>query len=151
MESTKQRADRVTERMRELGFRLTPQRMAILQMLFGHHGHPTAEDLYQQVSAEFPMISLATVYKTLHVLEALGEVTTLSIDGCMHYDPSTAPHPHLICVNCERILDLPASAMPALPEPTLTETGARILRYDVRAFGWCPQCGEQDDQKEIGK
>lgn len=131
-------------RLRAQGYRLTPQRVAILQAVIHSHSHPTAEETYQQVAADFPMISLATVYKTLNVLKDLGEVLELEVDGRNHYDSNVTPHPHLICTKCYGIADLPPEAMCRIPEEALVARGFHALWYDVKIYGLCARCQEQE-------
>ena len=145
-EGTESRLQDLAKRMRADGFRTTPQRVAIPRVLLDGH-HPTAEDIHQQVAAQFPMMSLATVYKTLNLLEALGEVIELRMKGCKHYDGDTTPHPHLTCVKCHCIVDLPSAAMPKLPEQMLADTGFRILGYNLKVLGLCPKCQKQKQQE----
>ena len=146
MESTERRLQNVAARMRAEGYRITPQRIAILQVLLRCDGHPTAEDVYQQVATHFPMMSRATVYKTLNVLEAFGEVIELQMEACKHYDGNATPHPHLTCVKCHSIVDLPSDAIPELPKHILAGTGFRILRYNLMVLGLCPKCQTHKEQ-----
>jgi Fur family peroxide stress response transcriptional regulator len=133
----------VAQRLRDQGYRLTPQRMAILKAVASNDSHPTAEEIYRRVAADFPMISLATVYKTLNVLEELGEVIVLQIDGRAHYERDVIPHPHLICVECGSIVDLPPETQAEMSEEALAGTGFHALRCSVKIYGLCPRCGEQ--------
>lgn len=142
MEKFEKRLEHIVQRLREQGYRLTPQRMAILRVLVYSRSHPTAEEIYRQVAADFPMISLATVYKTLNMLKELGEVMELEVEGCSHYDGNIIPHPHLVCVKCHTITDLPPEAMVRIPEETLTATGFRALWCYVEVHGLCPRCQE---------
>jgi Fur family peroxide stress response transcriptional regulator len=116
--------------------------MAILQSVLACCDHPTAEDVYERVSRDFPMMSLATVYKTLHVLEELDEVVQLEVGGRGHYDGDVRPHPHLICVRCGVIIDLPPEAMARLPQEAMQGTGFRPLWYSLEIHGLCAQCAD---------
>ena len=133
------RSESIIRRLRGQGHRLTPQRMAILQAVLESSSHPTAEDVHQRVTADFPMISLATVYKTLHVLKDLGEVVELKMDGRNRFDSNVAPHPHLICVQCQGIADLWPETTVTIPEHVLAGTGFRALRYEIGVHGVCRQ------------
>ncbi len=81
----RERLDQVMQRLREHGYRLTPQRMAIVRAVVQSTSHPTADEIYHQVAADFPMLSLATVYKTMNVLSEIGEVLEMEVDGRSHY------------------------------------------------------------------
>ena len=76
-------------RLRERDFRITPQRLAILKILAASRRHPSVDEIYQEVRAEFPTTSLATVYKTIALLKELNEVLELGFpDGSNRYDGS---------------------------------------------------------------
>ena len=92
---------------RERGVRLTPQRLAIFEYLGRHPGHPTAEDVYQDVLARHPTLSFATVYNTLELLAEMGEVRMVIVDELRRrYDVNTEPHQHALCRRCRRIVDV---------------------------------------------
>ena len=102
------RFNKLVAKLQNQNYRLTPQRMALLHLLATSEGHPNASQLYDQIKAQFPTTSLATVYKTLNVLKAMGEVLELGFrNDDNRYDGNKPyPHPHLICSQCGRILDL---------------------------------------------
>jgi Fur family peroxide stress response transcriptional regulator len=137
------RRTQVVEKLRESGHRLTPQRMAVLDVLLHTKEHPTAERIYEQVRAEFPMTSLATIYKTVAVLKEMGEVLELgSSDGSNHYDGTPHPHPHLICVRCRSIVDVEVNPLEELPQEVARRTGYQIVGHQFDLFGICPSCQE---------
>jgi Fur family peroxide stress response transcriptional regulator len=88
------------------------------------------------------MTSLATVYKTVALLKEMGEVREIGFGGGGNrydgYDPS--PHPHLICIECGRIVDLDLPALDELPQLVAREMGYRIIEHRFDFFGVCPQC-----------
>ena len=132
----------ITERLRERGLRMTPQRMAVLNTLIGSQEHLSAEMIYNRVRVDFPMIGLATVYKTVSMLKEMGEITELNFDnGCALYDGSrSAPHPHFICTDCQAIIDLDEKMLEDLSEVVARRTGYTINHYRLDFFGICPEC-----------
>ena len=72
------RIDDLVARLREQGLRLTPQRMAVLKTVIGSQEHLSAEDIYAMVRVDYPMIGLATVYKTIAMLREMGEISALN-------------------------------------------------------------------------
>ena len=146
----KERLERVSQQLRAEGYRLTPQRMAIMRVVMREGHHHTAEDVYQQVAEDFPMLSLATVYKTLSVLETLGEVAQLEMGGRKYYDGNPAPHPHLICVQCHRITDLPAEIMTDAPAEEMAAAGFRPLWRRLDFYGLCAQCQAEQGESALG-
>jgi Fur family peroxide stress response transcriptional regulator len=142
---TKLRLQELTTKLRQSGCRLTPQRMAVLKVLAHSQGHPSAEQIYTQVKAEFPMTSLGTVYKTIQVLKEMGQVLELGFphqsnryDGNMPY-----PHPHLICVQCEQIIDPDVSMLPDLAQVVARQTGFQIVTHRLDFYGICPACQQK--------
>ena len=91
----------IPETLRSKGLKVTPQRIAILNMLMNTKAHPTAEAIFKALEPTNPTMSLATVYKTLDSFTAADIIQELSIDGeSLHYDYNTKFHPHLICRKC---------------------------------------------------
>jgi Fur family peroxide stress response transcriptional regulator len=133
----------MVQRLRERGHRLTPQRMAILRTVVGDPSHPTAEQIHQAIVSDFPMLSLATVYKTVNMLKEMEEIAELTVDGCGHYDRNTAPHPHLICEVCRAIIDLPSETLVEVLPSELEDMAFQPVRYNVEIYGLCPRCQEQ--------
>jgi Fur family peroxide stress response transcriptional regulator len=132
-------------RVRDRRFRLTPQRMAILQILANSEEHPTVDEIYQQVKTRFPTTSLATVYKTIALLKELDEVLELGFpDGSNRYDGNRPyPHPHAICTKCKKIMDPEISNVDALSEEMRKKTGYTISFHRLDFFGLCPECQEK--------
>lgn len=133
----------LSERLAEAGHRSTPQRMAIVNALL-RGDHPNAEAIFACLHERFPMTSLATVYKTLHTLEQLGEVRELAVrSGCSHFDamPPTA-HSHVICSSCGKIEDIyfAGDDVDALPERAAALSGFDVKPQGIEMYGLCPAC-----------
>jgi Fur family peroxide stress response transcriptional regulator len=136
------RLEELVEKLRERNYRLTPQRMAVLNILAVSDGHPSVEQIYEQMKVDFPMTSLATVYKTVTLLKEMGEVLELGFsDGGNRYDGNKPyPHPHLICTQCGAIEDLEVGAVRDIPQQVARDTGYRIVSHRLDFFGVCPDC-----------
>jgi len=124
------------------GMRLTPQRSAVVRMLAFTREHPSAEQIHTAVKADFPMTSLATVYKTVALLKNLGQIAELSFgDGTKRYDAARPfSHPHLICTRCRRIVDCHPASLQRLAGELARETGFHIESHRLDFFGLCPDC-----------
>jgi Fur family peroxide stress response transcriptional regulator len=138
-------AERMTQmlsRLKSHDFRITPQRLLVLRTLAESEGHPTVEEIYEQVKAEFPTTSLATVYKTIALLKELNEVLELGFpDGSNRYDGNKPfPHPHVICTRCKKITDPDLISLDGLSEEMSRKTGYRIFSHRLDFFGLCPDC-----------
>ena len=129
----------VMEKYRDLGLKLTPQRIAILGYLTGITTHPSAEEIYKAVSKEFPTMSFATVYNTLDALKAKGFLHELTIDpDKKRYESNCTPHHHLICVECKDIIDIQREFKLDLSESTIKDFD--LLGSHVEFYGICRKC-----------
>ena len=136
------RVQELVRKLKESGHRLTPQRMAVLRILCESDGHPSVQQIYERVKPDFPMTSLGTVYKTVSLLKEMGEVLELGFgDDSNRYDGHRPyPHPHLVCLECKRILDPDIPALMTLPEKLGKRSGYQILSHRLDFYGVCPQC-----------
>ncbi len=136
------RFDELVTKLQEHKYRLTPQRIALLRVLAASGGHPSASHLYDQIKDQFPTTSLATVYKTLNVLKEIDEVLELGFsDGDNRYDGNKPyPHPHLVCINCQKIMDPEIGLAQNLVQEVAQSSGYQIVSHRLDFYGLCPDC-----------
>ncbi len=133
--------DAVVKRLRESGYRLTPQRLAIFRALAASREHPSAQMLYEELREAFPMISLATVYSTLELLKEMGEIVEVGFsDEGRRYEPNLHPHVNLVCVQCGKIQDFDVVSMSPVEQAVAEGSGYQIHGSRVEYFGLCPNC-----------
>jgi Fur family peroxide stress response transcriptional regulator len=137
--------------LREKGCRLTPQRLALLKIIASSEEHPSVDQLFELIKTDFPTTSLATIYKTLSLLKAMGEVLELNLAGVgSRYDGNKPyPHPHVICTKCGDILDPEFTALPDLSREMAKMTGYHITHHQLNFFGLCPQCQQEGQPADI--
>ena len=138
------RFEELVAKLREQEHRLTPQRIALLRLLAASDGHPSASQLYEQMKDQFPTTSLGTVYKTLNVLKEIDEVLELGFSGDDNrYDGKRPyPHPHLICIRCQKILDPEVSLAQSLIQEVAQSSGYQVVGHRLDFYGLCPDCQE---------
>jgi len=118
---------------------MTPQRMAILQFLEGNIDHPSAEDIFNAVKKQYPMISFATVYNTIEKLKSIDGILELNIDTSRRrYDPNIKAHHHLICNSCGKIVDIQTDFK--LTIPAHISRTFEIEGNQVEFYGTCHDC-----------
>jgi Fur family peroxide stress response transcriptional regulator len=132
----------LTNSLRQAGMRITPQRVAICELLAGSDVHPTASMIYETLKLRFESLSLATVYNTLDTLVNLGAVNVLGQagDDTVHYDADTEPHVNLACLSCNKIVDIPSEHVNHLDEEITAASGYKLLGARVLYYGICPDC-----------
>ena len=116
--------------------------MAIVKILGKSNGHPSVEDIYDQIKKDFPTMSLATVYRNIVLIKSLGEILELGFpDGSNRYDGNKPyPHPHLICVKCKKIVDPDLESLDDMKNELAAETHFKILTHRLDFFGICSNC-----------
>lgn len=124
-------------KLKEKGFKLTPQRLAVIEYLEGNTNHPSASDLFKEVKKKYPMISFATVYNTLRVLGEVNEIKQLTIGfDRVNIDPNTKPHHHFFCRECGKIIDISLKEEKEVKEIA----GHQVNDCQIYFYGICSQC-----------
>jgi len=145
MADPKVRFEEMMTILKEHQFRLTPQRVELIRLISISEGHPSATQFYEQIQTKFPTMSHATVYKTLTLLKELGQVYEIDLRDDSHYDGNRPhPHPHLICMNCGRIMDGDISLSSESLTRLETTSGYRILHPQISLYGLCPRCQKDE-------
>ena len=129
------------------GQKITPQRLAIVKILAKSKGHPSVEDIHDEIKKDFSTMSLATVYRNIVLIKSLGEVLELGFpDGSNRYDGNKPyPHPHVICIKCKKIVDLNLGSLDDLTDEAAVETNFKILNHRLDFFGICSNCMAEKD------
>jgi Fur family peroxide stress response transcriptional regulator len=140
------------DRCREVGFQLTVQRRVILEAVLLRDDHPTAEQVCDTIREQVPEISRGTVYRTLDSLVQLGAIRRAHHLGpATRFDSNTAPHHHLVCVRCNRVIDFQDARLDNLPLPDRNRTGFRITDYSIHFNGLCAECQNANDPSAAPK
>lgn len=128
--------------LQKKGTRLTSHRVALARLLSISEGHPNASTLYLKLKAQFPTISLATVYKTLSLLKENGEVLEIVLQGDSHFDGNKPySHPHLVCSVCHQIYDADEPLITGLLEKEIEgKYSFKIQRHQIVYYGICQDC-----------
>ena len=140
-----------TEKLREEGYRITPQRRAILELFERKDEHLTAQSVFDSLQKEVGSLSLATVYNTLELFEDTGLLQRITArDGQTFYDPNLDPHHHAVCNDCGEIFDLEIAAEPL---ESLAESSNSMIQgeaFEVQEVavwfrGTCAMCRSSEN------
>jgi Fe2+ or Zn2+ uptake regulation protein len=127
--------------LRDQGHRLTPQRLAILQIIEEDAGHLSPLTIYERAAQRLPGITEATVYRTLEFLVENGLAMVAHIgDGHLVYESARRNHHHLICRGCGNTVEIEHELLTSLFEQFQERTGYQIDSAHVTFFGLCPGC-----------
>jgi len=128
----------LSERLNTGGFRFTPQRQQVYDVLLHKRDHPTAEEVFIRSKRAMPDISMATVYNCLDALVQCGLVRLVQLErGATRYCPNMEEHCHYYCDECGTVFDVALAAGAAVgPRPR----GFQVDHYEIAVHGLCAEC-----------
>jgi len=136
---------RVIASLRRHGYKLTPQRRAIIQVIISSSDHLTPADIYDKLHQNQSGIGLVTIYRTLEVLDRLGLICEVHAGGNCHSYLARRPeehHHHLLCSKCGRVVDFANCELSKLEKRLCQETGFKMESHLLEFLGICPECQE---------
>ena len=134
------------QRLRRQGHRLTPQRLAVLEVIKAGPGHMSVNDVLARVQVQYPTLTVPTVYRILQWLKDVHLVAETDLGaGCHIYEYiADHHHHHLVCVRCQRVIDLPQSFLDPLSTQLREQYGFVPCLEHVGLFGICPECQDRE-------
>ena len=131
--------------LRARGYRLTPQRLLVLDVIKGA-GHLTAEEVLRRVLPAYPMINAATVYRALEWLKGAGLVaeTDLGEERRVYEYIADHPHHHLTCLRCGEQVEVADGVLDGLRAEIERAYGFALRADHMGLFGLCRRCRQAD-------
>jgi len=125
----------------EHGIAMTHQRQVLYEVMQGMEGHPSPEEVYARVKRKVPAISLATVYKNIHLFVESGIFRKMSMHhGSVRVEMNEADHHHIVCSKCKAITDIEEKELGLTPARRRLADGFLVERYSVDVIGLCTKC-----------
>ena len=130
------------ERLRDRGYRLTPQRMMVVEAIEASDDHISAEQIRAKAQLKYPYINMSTVYRTLELLTEQGLVTETDLGGgrLLYHPAGKAGHHHLVCRRCGKVTDIDISFFQPLKEDLRAKYGFDADLEHIGIFGTCENC-----------
>lgn len=128
----------------EHGIAVTHQRQVLYETMQSMHGHPSPEEVYAVVKQRIPSISLATVYKNIHLFVESGVLRELSMHhGTLRVEMNSHPHYHLVCSLCKGVTDCEPEELGLPPHSARLVNGFSVERLSVDVIGVCSECQQR--------
>lgn len=135
------------EKLKSTGFKITPQRRAIIEVLIENdNAHLSSEEIYDMVRQNCPEIGLATVYRTMQLLDDINAISKLNLDdGCIRYELNLEGedmhhHHHLICKECGKIIEVKEDLLDEIEKKVESRYHFSIKDHDLKFYGTCDDC-----------
>ena len=129
--------------LRQKGYRQTPQRMVVLEVLHNMPGYNSAEQVWDSARQLDPAIDRSTVYRTLEFLRSLEMVSVLEREGDLRryiLHVGQTDHFHLLCIHCGRVLDASSDLLSAFINNLYSQVGFKIETSQLTLSGVCQEC-----------
>ncbi len=134
-------SEEFTPQLRARGYRMTPQRHAILHVLCHSGEHLTPAQVYEQARDQLTSLTETTVYRTLEFLAENGLARpALMGNGHLVYEIARHEHHHLVCRNCGSEMEVEHSLLKSMYQKLETTSGFKLTDSHVTFFGLCPDC-----------
>jgi Fur family ferric uptake transcriptional regulator len=132
--------------LQEHGYRLTPQRTMVWDVLRAQKSHLSADEICSVVQKTFPNVNLSTVYRTLELLVGLGLVreTHLGRDKRLFEVEEEVPHHHLVCEGCGAVMHVHHQDLGGLDTALAGDKGFRLR--EVTVLGSCSECQQKEER-----
>ena len=128
---------------RQVGLKVTHQRLEIFRELVTANDHPAAETLYKRLQKSIPTLSLDTVYRTLATFEEYGLISRVqTTESHARFEAAMAPHHHAICTQCQRITDFAWDIFDTSELPEQLTGWGQILNKQITLRGICAECAQ---------
>jgi Fe2+ or Zn2+ uptake regulation protein len=133
-----------SKELRACGFRITPQRTAILSFLHDSPGHFSPAEIYERVRVQMPGMNEATIYRNLEFLAEKNIVLpSLTSNGHIVYEYAGHDHHHLVCRGCGKTIQVEPLQVEKLSKQLEDETGFHLAASHLTFFGFCPECSHK--------
>lgn len=132
--------------LRQRGFRITPQREMIIEIIAHNDTHLTAEEIYAQVSRRTQTVNLATVYRTLELLVETGAISRIDLgQGQVSYAAHHhGPHIHLVCRCCGAVIDASQELLESLQAQLQAQYQFAADLQHISIPGVCTTCQDAE-------
>ena len=124
------------ERCAAAGLKMTGQRKTILKVLDTAEDHPAVETVYERSKAIDPSISMATVYRTLNLLDELGMVTRHEFkENFARYEVNMGHHHHLIDVETGQVIEFENEEIEEMKKAICKQMGYDLVECKLELYG----------------
>lgn len=133
-------------RLREAGYKITPPRLAVLEVIQREGEHLNPQEILEQAQAIHPQTGRATVYRTLELLTNLGIVRPIYVgDSGPTYIRAEGGHHHLVCSCCGRVVDFEQCVADSMERELEERFGFRIQSHLLEFYGLCADCNKSTE------
>jgi len=131
--------------LHDQGYRLTPQRMMVVEAIEDSHDHISADEIHTKARTKYPYLNISTVYRTLELLKEKGLVAETDLGGgrFLYHPVGKAQHHHLVCRKCGKVRDIEINLLDRLKNELEAKYDFDAELEHIAIFGSCKDCQSQ--------
>ncbi len=133
--------------LKQLGLKVTPKRIAVLNILAGEEAYVSPEDIWKSMKLNFNRIGLPTVYRILDELSEGGVISKILHPNrhlYYYYCRNSSHHHHFICVSCRKVEDLNFCASKEIEKEVARNIKGKVLSHILQINGLCGSCSRKE-------
>lgn len=131
--------------LRARGFRMTPQRLCVLEILHNAPEHLTPQQVYERAALDMPGLTETTIYRALEFLAEHNLVNAaLTASGKLSYELARHAHHHLVCRACGQQVEVDHAILAPIYSTLEASSGFHINTSHLTFFGLCPHCKDKE-------
>ena len=136
--------------LRQRGYRVTPQREMVIEVIAHAQRHMTAEEVYAALQERTHAVNIATVYRTLDLLVEEGLASRADLGGgqVVYATAAHGPHIHLVCRQCGHVLDADVAFFESLFRHIEAAYGFVCSPPHFAIYGLCAECSTSREKTE---
>jgi Fur family ferric uptake transcriptional regulator len=140
--------------LKEKGYKLTNQRQHVFEVIKENEGkHLNSQEIYELVKNKYPEVGVATVYRTLALLEDINLIYGVDFeDGFRRFELAENDeehrHHHLICLECHSISEVKEDLLGSIEEEILKSNKFKVINHRVKFYGYCQKCLKKMENHE---
>lgn len=137
--------DAIFGQLSKEGYKLTPQRKLLLEILFHSQEHLSAEEIFEKVTSTQPNVAIGTIYRNLSQLAEIGIVNQLDFkDGRSRFEMSQGHHHHLICLDCGYAVDVDECPFSSIIDEAALANNFQVKEHNFEVYGYCESCSRPE-------
>src|SRR5271169_4167752 len=132
--------------LKELSMKVTPRRLAILDIMYGEPFYISPEDIWGKMKKRFSRIGLPTVYRNLEELSMGGVITKIIHPNRQlyyYFCSNRRHHHHFICVSCRKVEDLDLCGIKGMEKSIEKTVRGKVLSHLIQINGLCNRCTDK--------
>ena len=134
----------ILDSLRQRGYRITPQREYVVDIMANSRRHMSAEEIFKKLQTRTQVTNISTVYRSLDLLwkEGFALRNDLGENTIVYSIKEHGPHIHLVCRNCNLVIESKPDILTSLYEELNSEHGFKADLEHITIFGLCADCNQ---------